>query len=73
MDNFIVKQYISDDRPSLKGNGFDGLTIGESREEAQEFVDWLNLILIEWKRLREFQELAFCAHPNLDVDIEKLK
>lgn len=39
---FVVKHYTSESRPIIKGNGFDGLEIGEDREEAQEFVDWLN-------------------------------
>jgi hypothetical protein len=39
---FVVKHYSGDERPTLKGNGFDGLEIGESREEAEEFVAWLN-------------------------------
>ena len=43
---FIVKHYIDDDRPSIKGNGFDGLTLGEDGQEAQEFVDWPNARLL---------------------------
>ncbi len=39
---FVVKFYSEDGCPSLKGNGFDGLRIGEDREEAEEFVKWLN-------------------------------
>jgi hypothetical protein len=39
---FIVKHYSSDDRPSIKGNGFDGLEIGEDRQEAEEFINWIN-------------------------------
>lgn len=39
---FVVKHYVDDVWPSIKGNGFDGLEIGETREEAQEFIDWVN-------------------------------
>lgn len=39
---FVVKHYIGDDRPSIKGNGFDGLQVGSEREEAEEFIAWIN-------------------------------
>ena len=39
---FVIKHYTSDDHPTLKGNGFDGLIIGEDREEAEEFVAYVN-------------------------------
>jgi hypothetical protein len=42
IEPFVVRHYCEDERPSIKGNGFDGLEIGEDREEAQEFVDWIN-------------------------------
>jgi hypothetical protein len=29
--------------PQIKGNGFDGLVIGNYREEAQMFIDFINL------------------------------
>lgn len=38
MEPFVVKHYSADERPTLKGNGFDGLEIGETREEAEEFI-----------------------------------
>lgn len=41
-DAFVVKHYASDERPIIKGNGFDGLEIGENREEAEAFVAWIN-------------------------------
>ena len=43
---FIVKHYTNTERPIIKGNGFDGLEIGESREEAEEFVRWINSRLV---------------------------
>ena len=39
---FIVKHYTSEEGPIIKGNGFDGLRIGEDREEAEDFVKWIN-------------------------------
>ena len=45
MEKFIVKHYCEDEYPTIKGNGFDGLIIGEDREEAQEFVDYINAIV----------------------------
>lgn len=42
IEPFVVKHYASDERPSIKGNGFDGLEIGEERQDAEDFVKWLN-------------------------------
>ena len=57
MEEFIVKHYVNDKNPSIKGNGFDGLLIGECREEAQEFVDFINRLMkqleTENKELKE--------------------
>jgi len=39
---FVVKHYSGDERPIVKGNGFDGLEVGQDREEAQAFADWVN-------------------------------
>lgn len=39
---FVVKHYSGDEHPVIKGNGFDGLEVGESREDAEEFVAWVN-------------------------------
>jgi hypothetical protein len=46
-EDFVVKHYSTDQRPILKGNGFDGLEIGDTREEAEEFVRWVNLRALE--------------------------
>jgi hypothetical protein len=46
IEPFVVKHYSSEERPSIKGNGFDGLEIGEDRAEAEEFVSWLNTRLV---------------------------
>jgi hypothetical protein len=53
---FVVKHYSSEDRPVLKGNGFDGLEVGSSRAEAEEFVRWVNDRLAELVRYREDDE-----------------
>ena len=42
MQPFVVRHYTEDERPTIKGNGFDGLEIGEDREEAEAFVTWIN-------------------------------
>lgn len=47
IEHFIVRHYSEDERPTIKGNGFDGLTIGEDREEAQAFIEWINARLDE--------------------------
>ena len=39
---FVVRYYTEDSNPTLKGNGFDGLVLGENRTEAEEFVTWVN-------------------------------
>lgn len=45
LEKFFVKHYSEDERPTIKGNGFDGLVIGDDREEAQDFVDFINKII----------------------------
>lgn len=42
IEPFVVKHYAADERPTIKGNGFDGLEIGVDREDAEDFVKWLN-------------------------------
>jgi hypothetical protein len=41
-ERFIVKHYTDDPHPTLKGNGFDGLVIGDYREEAEKFITFVN-------------------------------
>lgn len=53
---FVVKHYAGDERPILKGNGFDGLEIGAEREEAQAFVDWINTLLRELNERRTYMD-----------------
>lgn len=39
---FVVKHCSADERPTIKGNGFDGLEVGTNREDAEEFIKWVN-------------------------------
>ena len=42
IEPFVVKHYGEDPFPTIKGNGFDGLQVGATREDAEDFVKWLN-------------------------------
>lgn len=42
MENFRIKQCDKSERPTLEGNGFDGLEIGGSRGEAEDFISYVN-------------------------------
>lgn len=57
MEKFFVKHYSSDERPIIKGNGFDGLSIGEERGDAEEFVSFINREL-EAANQRELELMA---------------
>lgn len=50
MEKFVIKHYTDQAHPSLKGFGFDGLVIGEYRDEAEEFAEFLNSILEKCER-----------------------
>jgi hypothetical protein len=39
---FVIKHYSADERPTIKGNGFDGLEVGTDREDAEKFIKWVN-------------------------------
>jgi hypothetical protein len=45
MEKFTIKHYCNDPHPTLKGNGFDGLVIGDYREEAEEFIEFVNKLI----------------------------
>jgi len=51
IEHFVVKHYTAEEGPVIKGNGFDGLRIGEDREEAEDFVKWVNARLYRITRL----------------------
>ena len=61
---FFVKHYCSEERPVIKGCGFDGLEIGETREEAEEFVAYINKFLGQPKQdeRKEFEEWIRVEH-----------
>jgi hypothetical protein len=39
---FDVRRFSTDARPFIRGNGFDGLELGENLEEANKFISWIN-------------------------------
>ena len=61
MEHFTVKHYIGDSRPTLKGNGFDGLEVGRTREDAQDFVTFLNAAIDAANRRSTGMSRAFEA------------
>src|ERR1700744_2661389 len=46
-EHFIVKHYTEREGPVFKGNGFDGIRVGDDREEAEELAAWINQRLDE--------------------------
>lgn len=44
LDNFTIKQY-ENEKPIIKGNGFDGLEIGDNRQDAEEFISFVNFLI----------------------------
>ena len=45
MEHFVVKHYHGDPHPTIKGNGFDGLVVGDCRDETDEFVSYINTVI----------------------------
>jgi len=45
LEKFEVKHYTDYLHPCIKGNGFDGLTIGDYRDQAEEFVLFMNKLI----------------------------
>lgn len=73
---FVVKHYIGERRPSIKGNGFDGLEVGANREDAEEFVAWVNAHIIappqrQWVGLTDVEIKS--TWSQLWCDINKMK
>lgn len=58
VESFVVKHYSVDERPTIKGNGFDGLEVGHDRQEAEEFVSWINIRLSPEAQARAKELLA---------------
>lgn len=50
---FVVKHFGTNDRPTVEGNGFRGLELGHTREEAERFITWVNDRLRELVQYRE--------------------
>lgn len=51
-EKFIVKHYCGEEQPIVKGNGFDGLPIGESKEEAEEFISFINKLIDDVEQVK---------------------
>lgn len=58
MEDFVVRHYISDEAPMFKGNGFDGIRVGEDREEAQRLADYINALRKDAERYRWLRDDA---------------
>ena len=52
-EQFVVKHYVSDLQPTIKGNGFDGLSIGYDREEAEDFITFVNGLATRLDKIQE--------------------
>lgn len=52
IERFVVKHYGDTPHPIIKGNGFDGLVIGDYREEAEDFIRWVNDLVDELNERR---------------------
>jgi len=65
MELLVVKHYAMDERPCIKGNGFDGLEIGETRDEAERFVTWINGQLSRMTYAE--RELGLLSRQSADV------
>jgi hypothetical protein len=59
VEPLVVKHYSGDERPTIKGNGFDGLELGADREEAEAFVSWVNEILTELRQRRDYMRAGY--------------
>jgi hypothetical protein len=73
MEPFVVKHYSADERPTLKGNGFDGLEIGEDREEAERFVAFVNAaVAAERERCAKVCEWVASDLENAEEDAQAM-
>lgn len=55
MEPFTVKHYSEDERPTIKGNGFDGLEVGSDRQEAEEFIMFVNKLIVGYNHWLDSQ------------------
>jgi hypothetical protein len=63
---FVVKHYSADERPTIKGNGFDGLEVGTDREDAEEFIAWVNARISTPPQRKPDQEPVAWMRKNED-------
>lgn len=57
---FAVKHYADTERPIFKGNGFDGIEIADTREEAESLAAFVNQLIEERAELlAHLQIVAF--------------
>ena len=56
IEPFIVKQY--DEKCIVKGNGFDGQELGADREDANEFIGFVNRAIAKAKL---YDEIVMCV------------
>jgi hypothetical protein len=61
---FVVKHYSADERPTIKGNGFDGLEVGQDREEAEAFITFVNSAITATQRSRQGPDCRRCAREG---------
>jgi hypothetical protein len=71
-EHFIVKHYGDDPHPTIKGNGFDGLVIGEYREEAEDFIKFVNSLMIGNDELQTNIALIITEHIGNTTCAEEL-
>jgi hypothetical protein len=64
-ERFVVRHYSSDKFPTIKGNGFDGLQVGEDREEAEQFVAWINARMAPPQRPAPIRNQDAMAHQEV--------
>lgn len=64
-EHFVVKHYTEEEGPIIKGNGFDGLRVGDDRQDAEELVSWINAKL---DRISELEALL----RRLDFELDPL-
>ena len=77
---FVVKHYIYEDRPTIKGNGFDGLEIGVDRKDAEVFIEWVNAHIFtlpaaqrEWQGLTTEEIMEIIGVKSSDSDWNVIK
>ena len=65
---FVIKHYSADERPTIKGNGFDGLEIGTDREDADEFIKWVNARICTPQKSQTFPQRTWVSLTDNEID-----